>query len=61
LEGIDTTHFATATGYAVEQLGGDALPALIDRGLLSLDGPRLKLTRAGLLLSDAIWPEFLRV
>jgi oxygen-independent coproporphyrinogen-3 oxidase len=61
LEGIDAAEFAAATGFSVEQLGGKALPALIDRGLLSLAGERLKLTRAGLLVSDAIWPQFLRV
>jgi oxygen-independent coproporphyrinogen-3 oxidase len=61
LEGIDTTAFAVATGFAVEQLGGEALPQLIDSGLLALDGSRLKLTRQGLLVSDAIWPRFLRV
>ncbi len=61
LEGINTAEFAAATGYAVEQLGGDALPRLIEDGLLSLDGKRLKLTRQGLLVSDAIWPQFLRV
>jgi oxygen-independent coproporphyrinogen-3 oxidase len=61
LEGIDTAEFAAAMGFTVQQLGGDALPTLIDRGLLSLDAPRLKLTRAGLFISDAIWPQFLRV
>lgn len=61
LEGIDTAEFAADTGYPVEQLGGEALPALIDRGLLSLAGSHLKLTRQGLLISDAIWPQFLRV
>jgi oxygen-independent coproporphyrinogen-3 oxidase len=61
LEGIDTDAFAAATGFSVEQLGGEALPRLIDQGFLSLDSRRLKLTRAGLLISDAIWPQFLRV
>jgi oxygen-independent coproporphyrinogen-3 oxidase len=60
LEGIDTAEFA-ATGFSVEQLGGQALPRLIDQGFLSFKGQRLKLTRAGLLISDAIWPQFLRV
>jgi oxygen-independent coproporphyrinogen-3 oxidase len=60
LEGIDTYQFATATGFTIEQLGGEALPRLIDLGLLELAGTRLRLTRRGLLVSDAIWPEFLR-
>jgi oxygen-independent coproporphyrinogen-3 oxidase len=61
LEGIDTAQFAAATGYTVEQLGGDALLVLINSGLLSQASQRLQLTRQGLLISDAIWPQFLRV
>jgi oxygen-independent coproporphyrinogen-3 oxidase len=61
LEGIDTADFAAVTGYSIEQLGDEALRRLIDQGFLSFDGQRLKLTRAGLLVSDAIWPQFLRV
>jgi oxygen-independent coproporphyrinogen-3 oxidase len=60
LEGIDTTAFPSATGFTVEQLGGEALPRLIDLGLLELSAGGLRLTRRGLLVSDAIWPEFLR-
>jgi len=60
LEGIDVNDFAAATGFIVEQLGGEELPRLIDLGLLNLTAGRLKLTRRGLLVSDAIWPEFLR-
>jgi oxygen-independent coproporphyrinogen-3 oxidase len=60
LDGIDVAAFAVETGFTVQQLGGVALRKMIDRGLLSLSAGRLKLTRAGLLVSDAIWPEFLR-
>jgi oxygen-independent coproporphyrinogen-3 oxidase len=61
LEGIDVAAFAAETGISVETLGGDALTRLVDRGLLDLSSGRLKLTRSGLLISDAIWPQFLRV
>jgi oxygen-independent coproporphyrinogen-3 oxidase len=61
LEGIDKAAFAAETSFSVEQLGGQALARLIDLGLLDLSAGRLKLTRKGLLVSDAIWPEFLRV
>lgn len=60
LEGIDANGFAAATGFTVQQLGGDALSRLIDLSLLDLTAGRLRLTRHGLLVSDAIWPEFLR-
>jgi oxygen-independent coproporphyrinogen III oxidase len=61
IEGIDTAEFAAATGFAVGQLGGEALPRLIELELLELATSRLRLTRRGLLVSDAIWPELLRV
>jgi oxygen-independent coproporphyrinogen III oxidase len=60
LEGIDAKQFAAATGFTIEHLGGAALPRLTEQGLLELRDNRLRLTRAGLLVSDAIWPEFLR-
>src|SRR5262245_39387031 len=60
LEGTDTQEFASATGFSINSLGGEALPRLIDLGLLELSADRLRLTRQGLMVSDAIWPEFLR-
>jgi oxygen-independent coproporphyrinogen III oxidase len=59
LEGTDMNEFAAATGFSPEQLGAGVLPRLIDVGLLDFSSGRLKLTRRGLLVSDAIWPEFL--
>jgi oxygen-independent coproporphyrinogen-3 oxidase len=59
LEGIDLAAFATATGFDAKALGGAALTRFVDLGLLSLSDERLALTRQGLLVSDAIWPEFL--
>jgi len=61
LEGINTAEFASSTGFTVESLGGEALPRLLNHRLLERSDNRLRLTRAGLLISDAIWPEFLRV
>jgi oxygen-independent coproporphyrinogen III oxidase len=60
LEGIDVHEFAAVTGFTLDQLGGVALPRLLEMDLLDLSGSRLRLTRRGLLVSDAIWPEFLR-
>ena len=60
LEGIDVNLFSAAAGFSVEQLGGVSLKQFLDHGLLALTAGRLKLTRRGLLVSDAIWPEFLR-
>jgi oxygen-independent coproporphyrinogen-3 oxidase len=60
LEGINLAEFAAQTGFKVADLAGDSLPRLLDLGLLELCDGRLRLTRRGLLVSDAIWPEFLR-
>ncbi len=60
LEGVDGGEFAATTGFSIEQLVGGALPRYVDLGLLEWNGSRLRLTRAGVLVSDGIWPAFLR-
>ena len=60
LEGVDLAEFARVTGYSAEELVGKELRRFVELGLLESGGGRLKLTRAGLLVSDAIWPRFLR-
>jgi oxygen-independent coproporphyrinogen-3 oxidase len=60
LEGISREVFARSTGFDVEQLVGGALSRHLSHGLLENSGDRLRLTRAGLFVSDAIWPDFLR-
>lgn len=59
LEGIAADEFSRDTGFSIDQLVGRILPRFVDWGLLEWDSQRLRLTRAGLLVSDAIWPEFL--
>lgn len=59
LEGVDRERFATRTGFTVEQLVAEPLMRFVELGLLDDNGSRIRLTRDGLLLSDAIWPEFL--
>lgn len=61
LEGVSREAFAHATGYTVDHLAGDALVRHVSRGLLEDSGDRVRLTREGLFVSDAIWPDFLRV
>jgi oxygen-independent coproporphyrinogen-3 oxidase len=60
LEGIDCRAFAEEAGLSPETLVGRELAELVELGLLSLEAGRLKLTHPGLLVSDAIWPKFLR-
>jgi oxygen-independent coproporphyrinogen-3 oxidase len=60
LEGIPLAHFACQTGFRAESLGGEALVRFVSQGLLERTATHLRLTRRGLLVSDALWPEFLR-
>lgn len=59
LEGISEAEFHRTTGFTVAELGGAVLPPLIEWGLLDSREGRLRLTRAGLLVSDSIWPRLL--
>ena len=61
LEGVDRQQFAARTGFALDRLVGRPLAELVDRGLLIDDGTRVRLSRAGLMVSDTIWTQFLRV
>ena len=60
IEGINLAEFAQRSGYSVSDLVGPRLGSFQDLGLLEEQGGRLRLTRAGLLVSDSIWPYFLR-
>ncbi len=60
IEGIDTRAFASRFGFDVESLLGDSLQAFIERDLLIRASGRLRLSRDGLLVSDSLWPKFLR-
>jgi oxygen-independent coproporphyrinogen-3 oxidase len=59
LEGVQRDQFAAATGYSVDELAAAAVGRFVELGLLSDDGARVKLTREGLFVSDALWPELL--
>lgn len=60
LAGIRIVDFRRETGYDVAALGGAALSRFIDQALLERTTTNLRLTRRGLLVSDALWPELLR-
>lgn len=59
MEGVERSSFAAASGFEIDALVGDALRPFVDQGLVADTGSRIRLTRAGLLVSDAIWPAFL--
>jgi oxygen-independent coproporphyrinogen-3 oxidase len=57
IEGVSRREFAEKTGYAIEKLIAKPQARFLALGLLASDGDRLRLTREGLFVSDAIWPE----
>lgn len=59
LEGVRRVGFTTETGFDLDTLAGEAIARFVDLGLLADDGRTVRLTRNGLLVSDAIWPELL--
>jgi oxygen-independent coproporphyrinogen-3 oxidase len=59
MEGVSRRDFTTRTGFEVNELVGPPLEKFIGLGLLADDGDRVCLTRDGLFVSDAIWPEML--
>jgi oxygen-independent coproporphyrinogen-3 oxidase len=59
IEGIARHTFSARTGYAIDELITPQLQKFTALGLLSDDGDRICLTREGLFISDAMWPEML--
>jgi len=59
MAGLSRKEFSERTGYDVETLIGESLRSFVDLGLLGDDGQRIRLTRKGLFISDALWPEML--
>lgn len=59
LEGVRRKDFATQTGYEIDALAGKEIERFGSLGFLSSDAEGVRLTRAGLMVSDAIWPELL--
>lgn len=59
-EGIAREEFRQRTGYEIDALVGRELARYTQLGLFAEEQGRLTLTRAGLYVSDALWPAFLR-
>ena len=58
-EGVDGERFAARHGQALAEVFGAELRRLTDRGWLTADGQRVRLTPAGLLLGNRVFAEFL--
>ncbi len=59
LEGINMGAFAVETGFPPAVLAGTAIAKYRNLGCLEEIDGNLRLTRAGLLVSDSLWPDFL--
>ena len=59
LDGIYLADYQSRFGYSANDLAGDAIKRFTALGLLCLSEGQLCLTREGLLVSDALWPELL--
>lgn len=60
IRGVDQSEFAAKTGYTIDELIAQPLERYLKMGLFHCVGSWLRLTREGLLVSDSIWPDFLR-
>jgi oxygen-independent coproporphyrinogen-3 oxidase len=59
LEGVLRGEFAALSGHNLDELAGPAIARFVAAGLLHDDGQRVRLTREGLFVSDALWPDLL--
>jgi oxygen-independent coproporphyrinogen-3 oxidase len=59
IEGVSRRDFRTRTGFGVDELVSRPLEKFVDLGLLLDNGHGVRLSREGLFVSDAIWPELL--
>ncbi len=59
LQGVSLLEFEDETGLEPWHLFGSALPWMVDEGLLTVVDGVLKMTPAGLLVSDSLWPQLL--
>lgn len=59
MEGMSRSAFYERSAHHVDDLVAEPLQKFVSLGLLSDDGERIRLTREGLFVSDAIWPELL--
>ncbi len=59
-DGLDRAAFEAASGFSLEDLAGPAISRWVAAGFAEDDGSRVRLSRAGLLVSDGLWRDVLR-
>jgi oxygen-independent coproporphyrinogen-3 oxidase len=58
-DGLSRTAFLAASGFPLDTVAGGPIREWTARGLATDDGEHVRLTREGLLVSDALWKEVL--
>ena len=58
-DGLCRAEFLAASGFTLDSIAGRPIARWIARGLATDDGERVRLTREGLLVSDALWADVL--
>ena len=59
IEGIDEQEFAARTGFALQELAGEAFGRLVEMGLVKREKGRVQLTERGMEVADSVVEEFL--
>ncbi|HEY2148496.1 MAG TPA: radical SAM family heme chaperone HemW, partial [Pirellulales bacterium] len=59
IEGVTRPWFTARSNFDLDSLASDTIARYAAMGLLADDGHRVRLTREGLFISDAIWPDLL--
>jgi oxygen-independent coproporphyrinogen-3 oxidase len=59
MEGVSRSEFRDRTSFEIDLLADGALRKFVELELLVDDGERIRLSREGLFVSDALWPELL--
>jgi oxygen-independent coproporphyrinogen-3 oxidase len=58
-DGLDRAAFHSASGFDLDAIVGPAIARWVGVGLATDDGRQVRLTRAGLLISDGLWADVL--
>lgn len=58
-DGLDRAAFRAVSGFDLDSLAGPAIVRWVAAALATDEGRRVRLTRAGLLVSDALWADVL--
>ena len=61
IKGVDRQWFHERAGFTIDQLIAEPLRRFVEQGLLADTARGIRLTREGLLVSDSLWPEMLRI